>query len=97
MLSLLTSMLTLHRQVEMFAGVAASSMPTVHQFFNQQNISLIPRRFPFISALSNMLGLSKRIPDHNPSNLARAESVSQTAQPNLMHVVDAPEDQKEFK
>lgn len=32
--------LMLHRQVEMFAGVAASSMPTVHQFFARHNFSL---------------------------------------------------------
>lgn len=29
--------LTLNRQIEMFAGVAASSMPTIHQFFVHRN------------------------------------------------------------
>ena len=32
--------LSLHREIKMFAGVAASSMPTVRLFFSHQNYSL---------------------------------------------------------
>jgi hypothetical protein len=49
--------LTLSRQIEMFAGVAASSMPTVHLFFSH-------RKFPLwswhLSVISSLLRLTSR-------------------------------------
>lgn len=42
--------LMLHREIEMFAGVAASSMPTVNQFFTHQNSPLTSWRSSLKSA-----------------------------------------------
>ena len=53
----------------MFAGVAASSMPTVRQFFASQDISLPSWTSPLKSSFTYLLRSSARekIPDHNPS------------------------------
>lgn len=53
----------------MFAGVAASSMPTVHQFFTHQNISLMSWTSSLKSSLRHLLSSSaqERLPDYNPS------------------------------
>ena len=39
----------------MFAGVAASSMPTVHQFFVRKNFSFLPWKLSFWSSSSRFL------------------------------------------
>lgn len=53
----------------MFAGVAACSMPTVHQFFTRQNFSLITWTSSLKASLTHLLsGYSReKLPDHNPS------------------------------
>lgn len=53
----------------MFAGVAASSMPTVHQLFTRQNISLMSWTSSLKSSLTHLLSSStrERLPDYNPS------------------------------
>ena len=60
--------LIIQRQIEMFAGVAASSMPTVRQFFASQNISLPSWTSRMKSSLTYLLRSSARekLPDHNP-------------------------------
>ena len=57
------------RQIEMFAGVAASSMPTVKQFFSRQKFSLASWKSALKSSLTHLISNSARvkIPDHNPS------------------------------
>ena len=59
----------MQRQIEMFAGVAASSMPTVHQFFASQNMLLTSWTSSLKSSLTHLLRNSARekLPDHNPS------------------------------
>lgn len=61
--------LMMHRQIEMFAGVAASSMPTVKQFFSRQNLSLTSWRSSVKFRLSHLLSSSVRVKltDENPS------------------------------
>lgn len=61
--------LIMQRQIEMFSGVAASSMPTVHQFFATQNILLTSWSSSLKSSLTHLLRSSARekLPDHNPS------------------------------
>ena len=61
--------LIIQRQIEMFAGVAASSMPTVRQFFAGQNISFLSWTSSLKSSLTHLLRSSARekLPDHNPS------------------------------
>ncbi|KAL9126710.1 MAG: hypothetical protein Q9175_007876, partial [Cornicularia normoerica] len=56
-------------QIEMFAGVAASSMPTVKQFFCRQNLSLTSWRSSVKFRLSHLLSSSVRVKltDENPS------------------------------
>lgn len=44
----------------MFAGVAASSMPTVHQFFHRRNISLLSLGVSLKTILTNLLPISSR-------------------------------------
>ncbi len=53
----------------MFAGVAASSMPTVYQFFTRQNTLLMSWTSSLSSSLTHLLRSSARekLPDHNPS------------------------------
>lgn len=60
----------LYRQVEMFAGVAASSMPTVHQFFTRQNFSLASRwsSLKFSLAHSPSRSTQVKLPDYNPTS-----------------------------
>ena len=50
--------LSLHREIEMFAGVAASSMPTVKLFFSRQNFSLRSCRSCLKTGLTRLLGRS---------------------------------------
>lgn len=52
--------LILHREMEMFAGVAASSMPTVHQFFVRRNFSLTSWGSSLKSRLTHLLDSSAR-------------------------------------
>jgi hypothetical protein len=61
--------LMLHRQIEMFAGVAASSMPNVNQFFTRQNISFMSWTLSLRSGLSNLLSTFTRekLPDYKAS------------------------------
>lgn len=68
-------------QIEMFAGVAASSMPTVHQFFASQNILLPSWTSSLKSSLTNILRSSARekLPDHNPSVTEWGNSNSHTS------------------
>ena len=56
----------MQRQIEMFAGVAASSMPTVHQFFTSQNTSLMSWTSSLRSSLTHFLRSSSRekLSDH---------------------------------
>lgn len=55
----------LHRHIEMFAGVAASSMPTVHQFFTRQNFSLASR---WLSLKSSLIGSKSGVVQMKASN-----------------------------
>lgn len=59
----------LHRQIEMFAGVAACSMPTIAQFFSSKNISLTDWGVSLRSSLKNLLNNStpEKVPDNNAS------------------------------
>jgi len=61
--------LMVHRQIEMFAGVAASSMPTVNRFFTRQNFSLTSLKSSLKSSLTYLLSSSirEKLPDYNPS------------------------------
>ena len=61
--------LIIHRQIEMFAGVAASSMPTVRQYFASQNFVLPSWTSSLRSSLTHLLRSSARekLPDHNSS------------------------------
>ena len=61
--------LNLARQIEMFAEVAASSMPTVFQFFHRQYLSLVSRRSILEIIFSRPLRVSARIelPELDPS------------------------------
>jgi len=62
--------LMMHRQIEMFAGVAASSMPAVNQFITRRNFSLMSFGSSIKSTFSNLLSSSNRemLPDYNNSN-----------------------------
>lgn len=56
-------------QIETFAGVAASSMPTVHQFFSQWSFSLASWKSSLKSNLIHLPGRNKReklSDDHQP-------------------------------
>ncbi|MCJ1464972.1 hypothetical protein MMC07_003587 [Pseudocyphellaria aurata] len=55
-------------QIEMFAGVAVSSMPTVNQFLAHHNSSINSLRTSFRNSLTNLLRRSSRenISDENP-------------------------------
>ena len=50
--------LSLHREIEMFAGVAASSMPTVRLFFSHQNYSLSSYGSSLKTGFMRLLGRS---------------------------------------
>ncbi|MCJ1400967.1 hypothetical protein MMC11_004178 [Xylographa trunciseda] len=54
-------------QIEMFAGVAASSMPTVNQFFTSQNSLITSWRSSLKHSFTHLLTGSTRekLPDHN--------------------------------
>lgn len=49
----------------MFAGVAASSMPIVSQFFTRQNLSLTSLKFSLTHLLSSSARM--KLPDYSPS------------------------------
>ena len=78
----------MERQIEMFAGVAASSMPTVHQFFASQTISLMSWTSSLRSSLNNLLRSSTRekLSDHN-------YNITELGRSNL----PIPEDRERFK
>ena len=59
----------------MFAGVAASSMPTVHQFFNRQNFSLASLWSSLKSRLthSHTNGTKTKLPNDLPGFLELSE------------------------
>ncbi|KAL9609613.1 MAG: hypothetical protein Q9167_005637 [Letrouitia subvulpina] len=65
-------------QIEMFAGVAASSMPTVHQFLHRQNISVVAWISSWKSNLTRTRSSSAhgRLPDDNKFVLNQSRSVS---------------------
>ena len=65
----LIELLMLQRQIEMFAGVAASSMPTVNQFFTHQSFPLKSWRSSLRSSLTHLLSSSARVklPGRNSS------------------------------
>lgn len=69
-------------QVEMFAGVAASSMPTVHLFFTRQNFSLASRWSSLKSRLTRSPSSSAQVklPDYNPSSKNWAGSSTHTSE-----------------
>ncbi|MCJ1379010.1 hypothetical protein MMC17_002109 [Xylographa soralifera] len=52
-------------QIEMFAGVAASSMPTVNQFFTRQNFPLRSWRSSLKSSLTRLLSSFARVKSLN--------------------------------
>lgn len=60
----------MHRQIEMFAGVTASSMPTVKQFFTRQDFSLMSWTSSVKSSLTHLLSSSAREKrdDDNPNS-----------------------------
>lgn len=60
----------MHRQIEMFAGVTASSMPTVKQFFTRQDFSLMSWTSSVKSSLTHLLSSSARekLDDDNPNS-----------------------------
>ena len=64
----------------MFAGVAASSMPTVHQFFTRQNFSLASKWASLKSSLKYQPNSSTQIKlsEHNPGATRWAESNTRT-------------------
>lgn len=57
----------LYRQIEMFAGVAACSMPTVKLFFTRQDFSLGSWRSSLKSSVTHLVGSFARVklPDYN--------------------------------
>lgn len=63
--------LMLGRQIEIFAGVAASSMPTVKQFFNRQNFSLKSWGLSIKSSLPYLRSSSARVPGGSNTHAAQ--------------------------
>ena len=59
----------LHRQIEMFAGVAASSMPAVNRFFTRRDFSIRSWRSSLKSSLRHLLSSPARekLSDRNSS------------------------------
>ena len=70
-----------HRQIEMFAGVTASSMPTVNQFFTRQRSLLASWTSSLKSSLSHLLSSSPRekLTGYSPSFTERAGSIADTS------------------
>ena len=81
--------LILHREIEMFAGVAASSMPTVKLFFSRQNFSLGSCRSCLKTGLTRLLGRSITRPldnreGHGMKDLESAGCERKAAQASLV-------------